>query len=333
MAHTQEQLDKQFSKNIWDGTIASSFAAGSGTQETPYLIATGAELAYLSKITNLKSPTEDARPGAYYKLIADIDLAGLKWIPIGQGVAGEGNGFCGTFDGNGHTIYNLKLHNGVINAGLFGYITTPEALPYSICNLTIKEANIVGDNYVSILAGYIAGLNMGNPKIINCHVHGKLIGKQYIGGIAGYMSYSEILNCSADVISNTQQGTAGAIVGETFNSRLTACVATGSVNGKYDIGGLAGVLFWDTEVKDCHSSAQVSSIAYPCGSFAGSASGYNGIHNTILSDCTASGNVICSYASTESQKTDGFIGKQIDCIISNNTFSGEIVYKPLRNML
>lgn len=35
--------------DIWDGSIATGFAGGMGTQEDPYLIATGAQLAFFGK--------------------------------------------------------------------------------------------------------------------------------------------------------------------------------------------------------------------------------------------------------------------------------------------
>ena len=34
---------------IWDGSVASAFAGGSGTESDPYLISNGAELAYLAQ--------------------------------------------------------------------------------------------------------------------------------------------------------------------------------------------------------------------------------------------------------------------------------------------
>ena len=37
---------------VWDGTVSTSFAGGSGTEADPYQIANGADLAYLAKLTN-----------------------------------------------------------------------------------------------------------------------------------------------------------------------------------------------------------------------------------------------------------------------------------------
>ena len=36
--------------NVWDGTTATSFAGGDGTENNPYQISNGAELALMSKL-------------------------------------------------------------------------------------------------------------------------------------------------------------------------------------------------------------------------------------------------------------------------------------------
>ncbi len=39
-------------QDVWDGTVATEFAGGTGTESDPYLIETGAQLAYLAQQTN-----------------------------------------------------------------------------------------------------------------------------------------------------------------------------------------------------------------------------------------------------------------------------------------
>lgn len=41
----------------WDGSIATAFAGGTGTESDPYQIANGAELAYLASSVNSGKPT------------------------------------------------------------------------------------------------------------------------------------------------------------------------------------------------------------------------------------------------------------------------------------
>ena len=322
----ENQEEKTFQEDKWDGTIATSFEGGSGTQDNPYLIATGAQLAYLSKIVNSSIKQEEARQGAYYKLTADINLSRLKWTPIGSGTPKGENGFCGAFDGDRHKVFNLKVYNVTIKTGLFGLVTSPEKLPYSIRNLLIEDANIIGGDYTSILAGYVCGLGSGSAKIQNCHVNGTLTGKQNSGGISGYISYTSLEDCSAHVIATCpNDGIAGALVGETFKASLVRCKAEGKVHAKYTVGGLAGMLFWETTVNDCRSVAHVTTNGCCCGGFAGTIAGYSGLFGSTVSNCMACGTVTSFFAKGEYTKIGGFVGELNASHCINCKFSGAIV--------
>ena len=60
-----------FAADVWDGSTSTVFQKGSGTKEDPYLISTGAELAYLTggKFINLSKYAN-----TYYALANDIIL-------------------------------------------------------------------------------------------------------------------------------------------------------------------------------------------------------------------------------------------------------------------
>ena len=64
----------------WDGSIATAFAGGTGTESDPYQIADGAQLAYLASEVNKGQPYENA----CFVLTADIDLGNHDWTPIGN---------------------------------------------------------------------------------------------------------------------------------------------------------------------------------------------------------------------------------------------------------
>ena len=131
---------------IWDGTVATSFAGGSGTKDDPYLISNGAELAYLSEkvfhavdnktnthldptvpiaCRNASKDSSAAYPGmdyydvymdTYFKLTDDIDLGNREWQPIGR----LGARFAGKFDGNGHVVKNVSITKTYQTIGFFG---------------------------------------------------------------------------------------------------------------------------------------------------------------------------------------------------------------------
>ena len=70
-----------FAQTPWDGSVATEFAGGDGTQQSPYEIETPAQLALLAQ----KANEGDMLTGVYFTQTADIDLNGseeLQWTPI-----------------------------------------------------------------------------------------------------------------------------------------------------------------------------------------------------------------------------------------------------------
>ena len=115
--------------DIWDGSVATGFDGGSGTENDPYRISTGAQLAFLAQEIN--SGNKNKYGDKYFILTNSIDLNGLEWDPIGCYYYGSSSkstsrAFCGTFDGNGYEIFNfiIKAPKGTAYKlfGVFGYV-------------------------------------------------------------------------------------------------------------------------------------------------------------------------------------------------------------------
>lgn len=157
--------------------------------------------------------------GKTIKLAADINLGNRLWTPIGQTGPTQ---FVGSFDGNGHTIYNLNIDNTANTsqygaAGLFGWVEHHSG-SNSIKDLTIDGVTINSHRYSGAIAGWI------NIPVTNCIVKNVTI------------------NCS--YYNDDTDGTkVGALVGYADNgSALTNnTVDTAVLNAFGDVGGLAGV--------------------------------------------------------------------------------------------
>lgn len=78
---------------------AVDYAGGSGTRNDPYLIATAQQLK------NFRDQVNAGDRDLCASLIANVDLAGQDWDPIGL----SSSGYVGTFEGNGYAIRNLKI--------------------------------------------------------------------------------------------------------------------------------------------------------------------------------------------------------------------------------
>ena len=83
--------------SVWDGTATDTEFRGQGTEESPYLITSAAELAGL--VTLGRTATTDK----YYRLTTNVDISAAQWYKSTAG-NNEINVFNGTFDGDGNTV-------------------------------------------------------------------------------------------------------------------------------------------------------------------------------------------------------------------------------------
>ena len=177
----------------WSDNAAEGFAGGNGQYEySPYIIKTPEQLAYFANWLE-EGHLNNATSTTYFKLGADINMAGHQWKPIGS----EGNTDDYThntlnkavFDGGNHTISNITLtasaaidggYNYSNGVGLFARISRSEV---KNLNISVKildpdfGGNILdfpsGANNGAVLnnANYgvaaLAGLVYGNSKITN----------------------------------------------------------------------------------------------------------------------------------------------------------------------
>ena len=246
---------------VWDGSVAESFAGGSGTAEAPYQIANGAQLAKLAQ--DVKGGKNYA--GTYFVLTADIVLNDIKdweswettaptntWTPIGTNWK---NPFAGTLDGDGHSVSGIYINSTADCQGLVGYLGRGGTLQ----NLGVKASYIKGGKRV----GGVCGTNSGT--VTNCYNTGNVKGNNYVGGVCGD-NYRTVTNCynTGSVEGNNS---VGGVCG--YNNRtVTNCYNTGSVESNWYVGGLCGQNYGP--VTNCYNSGSVTGS-----DFVGGVCGYN----------------------------------------------------------
>ena len=224
---------------------------GSGTSTAPYEIDTPMRLALLAKLVNAGTAPY-ANAGIYYELTSDINLdvapynSGTGWTPIGLG----NYGFKGHFYGNNHIVSGLYINNtSLASAGLFGYITNG-----TVRNVGVKGGIVTGKRYVGGVAGYLNG-----SSIVNCYAASTVTGNDATGGIVGYLVNSSVTNCYA---AGTVNGSnyVGGVVGEMNIGTITNCYAMNTVNGSNRVGGVAGDVngFGYSKVTNCYVTGTVS---------------------------------------------------------------------------
>lgn len=249
--------------DVWNGTIASGFAGGDGTQNNPFQIETAAQLAHFAKTVN----EGEAYLYKYIVLTADIDLANKEWTPIGN----HSNIFKGNFNGNNHTVTGMKISGELDRVGLFGECKKFN-VDSAIKNITVKDSVICGNKFVGAIVGSAEEINIENcrsigntingetdvggicgkiggysvGKVSQCYNSSKVTGGGRVGGIAGMGSIAE--NClntgEITIIREAYRSACGGIFGifgdATTSARVTACVNLGKVSGGESFGGIVG---------------------------------------------------------------------------------------------
>jgi hypothetical protein len=250
--------------DVWNGTIASGFAVGTGMENDPYQINTAAELAYFAKSVN------DGKwyDGEYIILKNNINLNNQEWTPIGN----HSNSFRGNFDGRNHTVTGMRISNSSADyVGLFGECTKFN-VNSAIKNITVKDSVICGENIVGAIVGYAKEINIENcrsigntingktdvggicgkiggysvGKVSQCYNSSKVTGRGRVGGIAGMGGIAE--NClntgEIMIINKAHKSAGGGIFGifddTTASASITACVNLGKVSGGESFGGIVG---------------------------------------------------------------------------------------------
>lgn len=272
---------------VWDGTVATAFAGGSGTAEDPYQIADGAQLAKLAQDVN----GGNNYAGTYFVLTADILLNDISnwtswnentaptntWTPIGN----SSQPFTGTLDGDGHSVSGIYISTANYQ-GLVGYLGEGGTLQ----NLGVKASYIKGSNVVGGLCGQnqgnvtncyntgsvtgtgdyvggVCGLNFGN--VTNCYNSGTVAGSSQVGGVCGMNMMGSVTNCyNAGNVTGTGEHV-GGVCGQN-NATVTNCYNSGSVAGSSEVGGVCGRN--DGNVSNCYNTGSVEgnySVGGVCG--------------------------------------------------------------------
>ena len=223
-----------------DGVSLWGIASGAdGSQAHPYVITTPAGLDKLASEVNGGNRYKNT----YFVLGADI--AYDKTVENNYTTIGDNqHPFCGTFDGQGHTISGIRISapNGEYKA-IFGMVDG------TVKNLVVSDCYIKACQMISGIVVCLRG------TIENCHVGSDvtLTGNSYVGGIAGKNEGGTIKGCtSAATIIGTQVSglnafSLGGIVGYAANPigitpTLTDNLFTGTISGDLDdyIGAIVG---------------------------------------------------------------------------------------------
>ncbi|MDH8679903.1 ZmpA/ZmpB/ZmpC family metallo-endopeptidase-related protein, partial [Fusibacter bizertensis] len=309
--------------SLWSDYLNVTFVSsgGSGTELDPYLIHTKEDLK------NIKNDML-----AHYKLVADIDLTGEIWEPIGT----DKVPFKGSLDGDGHKIINLKINRTLDFSGLFGY--TQDATIKRIC-LENPDVTAIGTRYTGALIGISERTTVSNCSVIGT---GQVTGGSIVGGLIGLQSAGIVSECHSDIVDIVSQDTAGGLIGNVINQGIIEksystgnvsainsyvgglvgsefgmiireCYATGNVTGKQVVGGLIGYSYsnGNLSIENSMSYGDVTASVNCGGGLIGSA--YNNNYQKIK-NCYSVGSV------SGPGQNGGIIASPVGVIVKNTYY-------------
>lgn len=231
-----------------------------------------------------------------YYLLNDIDFTEVDCTDLEEiGYPQTGHYFSETFDGQGHTLYNIPIKPSYGATGVFGTTSVTGVVK----NLHIKSSNVAvtsKSNSTTQGTSILVGRNSG--KILNCSIKDcqitasptKANQSANTGGIAG-TSTGQIINCYVTNIninynSSIEAKPAGGISGSSQGLILNCFSVNNSIKnkGSYN-GGICGKASDGTHIDNCY----VYSIdqATTKGLLAGIAENSFFIHNYYYNTATA----------------------------------------------
>ena len=212
--------------------------------------------------------------GCSITLKENIDLNGEQWLPIGYWET-----FDGIFDGDNHTISNLKHIATDFDCyiGLFGCTNNA-----TIKNLTINNAEINlpmahedekgwAGGEIGALVGYPDGAttieNINLTGLVKIEGDVNKLGAQRIGAVVGGFSSTSLTMTNVTVNVSEESyvkgnlyigGVAGAPICKTTMTNVTSNIDVYSQNGI--VGGIIGYAGPNSEFTNCSSSGNVNRI-------------------------------------------------------------------------
>ena len=168
-----------------------------------------------------------------YVLANDIDMTGRSFVPFGIVNNTTAGKFTGTFDGQGHTIKNLKYD--VSDKGEVGLFSQTENA--TIKNLIIEGAYFKGNANVGGIVGQMYRTTITDCAVLNSYIEGR----DHVGAIAGEIAQTQvdgnyvggtITNCFSDARIKTREYQAGGMLGTIHCGTVEKNLFTGTVEGR-----------------------------------------------------------------------------------------------------
>lgn len=268
------------------------------------LAASGLDWAY--RIYNRKDFDDYAADDANWSIeedinvCADIDMESKPWHTLDDRLS-----VAGTFEGNGHCIYNIKIEEDSMQyVGLFGRYYK------NVCNLTLGSKD--GETYdgVSSITNSYNVDNTGWTYTSGCIVW---LGEgRTVENVKNFSNVTTTADCNhksrtAGVVTWIESAP-GAIVKGCSNYGNITLEAGGGSDDNINCGGVvSGVNTTEVTIEDCHNYGKVTGAHIYLRSAGGVVGqNYSAAAGLVIKDCTNDGEV--SIVTSATHKHDAMVG-------------------------
>lgn len=223
-----------------------------------YELSTADDLRWFAAFAN-----NSAYRTANARLMNDIDAGcseSNQWVPMGNNL-----NYLGNFDGNGKKVSGLYYDGTESYIGFFGSVGN-----YDYPGMgSVKDLTV--DGYFCSTNGNVGGIaGYSYSDISGCTNLATIIGKSYVGGIAGNSNgkssvLTNVSNChNHGTITGTNtshDAYAGGIVGYAENTNFSNCTNDASVSGHSEIGGIISRMYGYGDINNCHNSGSLTATS------------------------------------------------------------------------
>ncbi len=285
----------------------------------------------ISTVEQLKSISNGLN--GHYRLVTDLDLENEEWTPIGNAT----NPFTGVFDGNGHTISNLKISTQTQYIGMFGY-NKGTIKDLTLSNVDFDIPTVAQNSYIGGLSGYNTG-EISNVKTygdINVAVHSSEY-TSYTAGISA-INFGAVNNCVNNINIEGNDYSSGVICmlkdemnlyGYYLNiGSVENCINNGNVSGNKYSSGIICTIEKKYTINQCKNTGIITAVNY-----AGGIVAYHKNYGMTVkySQCANLGTITATQSTSESY-AGGIVGFGYDIEVTdcynnapiNGNFAGGI---------
>lgn len=282
---------------IWDGTTVTYPTVDD--QAKTANVAQPSDLAGLAKMVNGTaddSSTPNTFEGYTITLAADMDMGGNTFEGIGSasrsgsGLGSGTNSFKGVFDGQNHTISNVKIQGTSNENDCIGIFPSIDGAGAAVKNLNVSEITIdASSNHQAAVVGVMSnGATVSNVNVYS----GNVTAAEGAAGVVGrVLMNGTVTGCSNNATINSGTN-GGGIVGAAYytsdgtSMTISNCTNSGSVSGtSQGIGGIAGLCA--AEVTGCTNNGTITGGTTATGGIVGQQNCAGNVTN-----CTNNGKVV-----------------------------------------